>query len=153
MNQGSKSAEEDTVLRRSTRQRTKKGVVLDSGVKYSSDSELSRDSRESWLVEAVLGQEDRFRKSKVTMSQKEGDRGNRDSGRHSADPVSITEMMQMFMMDSRRRDEEARTRDRVAREREEARAEERASAAEEERRRIETERATRAEEDDRERGE
>jgi len=47
--------DEQAALRRSARQRSRHGETLDSGIEYSSDSELLRHQREKWSTEAVLG--------------------------------------------------------------------------------------------------
>jgi len=113
--------EEQAALRRSVRQREKQGEVPDSGIGYSSDSELLRDQREKWSTETVIGQEDRVELqfgSKRTMSRRD-DKGDRDSAKGGSEQPSMTDLFQMMLSENRRRDEEARRREDIERNRRE----------------------------------
>jgi len=108
--------EEDTVLRRSTRTRTRQGVVLNSGWDHSSDSDVYRVLRETWSLEAVTGRVEYSSRSENRMSRKEIE-GDRDLGRGGSEQSGLTDLFQMLLADNRRRDDEARAREELERRR------------------------------------
>jgi len=134
--------EEGQTLRRSTR--TRKGAVPPI-VSESSGSETEstnteidpRDFSDEWsTAEAVTGVEN----SKMNTSEQE--RGeSKDSGRGSIGTPNMTEFMQMFFEDSRRREEESKRREELER----CRRDEENRRREDERRRMEDERERREE--------
>jgi len=82
MSRKGNQTEQETGLRRSARTRTKqRGEVLDNGWGYSSDSEVLRDQRERWSIEAVLGlpEGSDYLDSENRMSRKEGDPKDSDN--------------------------------------------------------------------------
>jgi len=108
--------DEEAALRRSARTRIKHGEVLDSGIDYSSDSELSRNQRDKWSTETLLGQEDRFDFSrKRDMSRREEKSEGKDSGRGGSEQPGMADLLQMIMSENRRRDEENKRREEAER--------------------------------------
>jgi len=136
-------------LRRSARNKaTHTGVVPGSDKEeHSSESESEINITEDGSVETVdEGDKTSSDSDTETMNSDKMDRENsKDSGRSTIGVQSMTEFMQMFMQDSRRREEENRREERNRREEERIRREDEQARREDER--IRREEAERVRED------